>query len=395
MSNETNPSARHRPWPRRRILGSVLGLAVVVGTGAVAEASSYGDGFLRPGAVIGANGTAPTQGYGTAHGTGVPSFTPYQNGGTQNGWTQNGGTQNSWGNNPWMPSEHAAGNMWTWTGKGANRWGFQPVVNPGDPTFNQALSINNRGVIVGYFGSGEDDAHPNKGWWARTPYGQQSFRDVNYPGSTQTQVIGINDDGTVVGFYVEADKSTNGFVRWQGHYSSVDFPQSSTSQPPVNQLLGISRNGLAAGFYNDAAGNAHGYLFNVRTHRFAPIQLPWGATSVTVTGVNDDGTVVGFAVVRKVTVAFLVNRHTAQVIKLGNGKNTQALGVNRWGAVVGSFEDGAGMTHGFVWSKGRVRTVDAPWHAKSTVVNGLNDAGWIVGFFEDSTGNTKGFLARS
>ena len=31
---------------------------------------------------------------------------------------------------------------------------FQDVINPGDPTFNQELSINNAGTIAGYFGSG-------------------------------------------------------------------------------------------------------------------------------------------------------------------------------------------------------------------------------------------------
>src|SRR5215470_4044379 len=33
-----------------------------------------------------------------------------------------------------------------------------------DITFNQLLGINNEGVIVGYFGSGADAAHPNKGY---------------------------------------------------------------------------------------------------------------------------------------------------------------------------------------------------------------------------------------
>src|ERR1039458_5849220 len=31
---------------------------------------------------------------------------------------------------------------------------YQNVINPGDPTFNQELGINNAGTIAGYFGSG-------------------------------------------------------------------------------------------------------------------------------------------------------------------------------------------------------------------------------------------------
>jgi hypothetical protein len=381
----TDAPARRRPWPRGRILGSVIGLAVVVSTGAVAEASTHGDSFLTNG---GAKRTTTPTYHATTKKTDRDDVRP----------TATRTTDNDWARTNWHPSTTKTpwwmvNTNWMWTGWGTNHWGFRPVVDPMDPTFNQALGINDNGTIVGYFGSGADASHPNKGWWASAPYTAGSFRDVNFPGSVQTQVVGINDDGTVVGFYVEGDDSNHGFVRWHGQYITVDFPHT-TSSPAFNQLLGISPGGIAAGFWNDSAGHAHGYTFNTRTRKFTSIKLPWGVTSVTVTGVTDDGTVVGFAMIGKVTVAFEVNRHTATVIKLGDGKNTQALGVNRKGVVVGSYEDKAGKTRGFVWSKGNLKTVDAPWGAKSTVVNGLNDEGMIVGFFEDSSGNTKGFVAR-
>ncbi len=59
------------------------------------------------------------------------------------------------------------------------------VINPGDPTFNQLLGINNGGVIVGYFGSG-DAGHPNQGYTTTTA-NLMSFTPENFPGSVQTQ----------------------------------------------------------------------------------------------------------------------------------------------------------------------------------------------------------------
>src|ERR1039458_8111964 len=37
---------------------------------------------------------------------------------------------------------------------------YQNVINPGDPTFNQELGINNAGTIAGYFGSGAPNGTP-------------------------------------------------------------------------------------------------------------------------------------------------------------------------------------------------------------------------------------------
>jgi len=34
-------------------------------------------------------------------------------------------------------------------------YSFQTLDNPGDPTFNQLLGINNDGLIAGFFGNGQ------------------------------------------------------------------------------------------------------------------------------------------------------------------------------------------------------------------------------------------------
>src|SRR5215469_4177082 len=68
---------------------------------------------------------------------------------------------------------------------------FQTVVFPND-TFTQLLGINLAKEIAGYHGM-----TTNKGFVLTLP---SNFTDLNFPGSVQTQVIGINDVDRTVGF---------------------------------------------------------------------------------------------------------------------------------------------------------------------------------------------------
>jgi hypothetical protein len=128
----------------------------------------------------------------------------------------------------------------------AGTYEFLDVVNPGDVTFNQELGINNSATIAGYFGSGAPNAtpppytpNPNQGY----TYSAGSFTPENFPGSAQTQVTGINNAGTTVGFYADSNGATApnfiGVVDRGGVFSSVTAPATPSTGPTTNQLLGI------------------------------------------------------------------------------------------------------------------------------------------------------------
>jgi hypothetical protein len=265
--------------------------------------------------------------------------------------------------------------------------------DPADPTFNQLLGINDRGRVVGYFGSGADAAHPNKGFRIRSPY--TSFVNENVPGSVQTQVVGINNEGVNVGFSVDGGGATTGFVNLGGRFVPVSDPMTDPAAP-LTQLLGINGHEIAVGFYNDRGGAAHGFAYDIRSRAFTPVTLPVAADAVTATGINDHGDVTGFYTVGKTTTAFQLE-HTGRFARLsfGQGTNTQALGINDADQVVGSFVDGAGAMHGFLFSHGRLTQVDHPNGAQGTVVNGLNNQGQLVGFYVDAAGNTHGMIASA
>jgi hypothetical protein len=264
-------------------------------------------------------------------------------------------------------------------------YSFRTLDNSNDPTFNQLLGINNHNKIAGYGVQGSAD----RGYVLSNPLSQPSYRPENYPGSAQTQVAGINDNGVTVGQFFKAGR-LSGFYRQNGSYHKVTFPGSSGS----NELLGINNSGIAVGDFTDAVGDWHAYQLNINTHKFTRINVR-NSPNVTVTGINVAGAIVGFFTNAASKVVGFVRRANGVLVtfaKAGADGGTQALGINKGGLVVGAYTIGS-RTFGFTWSQGRFHTVNDPNGIGSTVITGVNNAGDLVGFYTDSHANTNGLLA--
>ncbi len=282
-------------------------------------------------------------------------------------------------------------------------YSFRTLDSANDPTFNQLLGINDSGKIAGYFGSGAQ-GHPNKGYTLLPPYRQTDYRNQNFPHSAQTQVTGLNNGKIQVGFYSTMNTSSmnnNNF----GYYSingrqfhKVNFPATHPASPPVDQLLGVNDSGLAVGFYLDAKGNSHGYLYDINTGKyFSENPGIVGLTSATATGINDPDSVTGFYTnAHGDTRGFLIRKALPHLFILNapHSDGTFPLGVNKFGEVVGFYTKGS-MNFGFTWTRrGGFQTVNDPNGIGNTFVNGINSAGDLVGFYVSGSGSTKGFLAR-
>jgi hypothetical protein len=273
---------------------------------------------------------------------------------------------------------------------------FTTLNNQADPTFNQLLGINQDGVIAGYFGSGMPaTTHPNKGYVLVPPYGQGQYINENFPGSQQTQVVGINDRGVTAGFWADAAGNNFGFYTRHGRFHEVNFPGSlNPGGTSVNQLLGVNDRDTAVGFYTDAAGSNHGYTYDIRDHRFHTVRVN-GAASLTAAAINNRGDVAGFYTdAGNVTHGFLRTRDGAITLDAPGATSTMATGVNDENEVVGVYTDAANNMHGFTWTPwGGFQTIDDPHGVGTTTVNGVNDQGDLVGFYVDAAGNTDGLLA--
>jgi hypothetical protein len=279
----------------------------------------------------------------------------------------------------------------------AQSFSFTTLDNPGDPTFNQLLGINDSGVIVGYFGSGAM-GHPNIGYEIAPPYATYTANMM--PGSAQTQATGINNAGLTTGFWAPTNTGMDanfGFVRdpvgKNFIYTSVTDPLEAAPLQ-ADQALGINNSGVVAGFYEDVNGNAHPFTYTMSTGAYATFTIG-SASSSFATGLNDNGQVCGFFVGSSngKNTAFIHQAGVLEKFNVPGASLTQFFGINNAGIAVGVFtKDGA--THGLYYtaSTGAWLQVDDPEAAQGTFLNGINNKGEIVGFYVDSSGNTHGMI---
>ena len=173
---------------------------------------------------------------------------------------------------------------------------FTTVDFPGT-TFNQLLGLDNRDQAAGYYADAARVDHPyifhNKGG---------VFVAITIPPATGgAQATGINDNGSISGFYIDSKGTNHGFLISEGEFTTLDFPEST-----FTQAFGLNNRGEVVGAYIDASGLTHGFIFDSRDSsdddrssgkgRFQSVDDPEGIGTTTINGVNDRGQIVGFYV---------------------------------------------------------------------------------------------------
>jgi PEP-CTERM motif len=279
---------------------------------------------------------------------------------------------------------------------------FQDIINPGDVTFNQELGINNAGKIAGYFGSGMAVGHPNKGYTTVPPSYNTSFTNENFPNSAQTQVTGINNVGTTVGFWSDTNLGSGdnnfGFTNVGGTFTNVNNPATG-SGPAINQLLGVNDGNIAVGFYVDTGGATHGYTYNIGTTTFsANIDDPNGVSATTAAAINNAGEIAGFYTdtITGAVRGFVDNSGAFSTIDVPGSMSTVLLGLNDNGFAVGDYVDGGGVMHGLLYdlNNNTFQNIDDPFGIGTTTINGINDKEQLVGFYVNGDDNTIGLVAN-
>ena len=119
--------------------------------------------------------------------------------------------------------------------------------------------------MFGYFGSGADANHTNKGYQLLPPYAQGDFATRHFPGSAQTQVVGISDTGIAVAFSVTPNGANSGFWRARGRHRAGEFRTLGEEAVPRMNRVGAGfqsgRNDEVAaqvGIRGGRAGQAYG-----------------------------------------------------------------------------------------------------------------------------------------
>ena len=81
----------------------------------------------------------------------------------------------------------------------------------------------------------------------------------------------------------------HGWLKVQGHFTVLDYPGSTGTQ-----ALGLNNKGLVVGSWTDTSGNSHGFVYTVASGTFTSVDDPDGIGTTLVNGINDKGMLVGF-----------------------------------------------------------------------------------------------------
>ena len=276
------------------------------------------------------------------------------------------------------------------------QWTFTRIDVP-NGSDTEALGINASGQIVGSYVDSNGRGH---GFLLDN----DTFTTIDPPGAVFTQAVGINGSGHIVGHYQDSSFADHGFLLDRGREEDRDtFITIDVPGAPATQALGINASGQIVGVYRDSSGTGHGFLLNRARkeedrHTFITIDVP-GATRTEAFGINSRGQIVGLYVAGSTFHGFLLDRgreedrDTFTTIDVPGATSTEAFGINPAGHIVGFYDDSTGMGHGFLLAGGIFTTIDFPEATFSTSAVGINPAGEIVGQYI-ATNGTHGFVAR-
>lgn len=213
-------------------------------------------------------------------------------------------------------------------------------------------------------------------------------------GSTETIAFGVNDSGTITGFWLDSSGQEHGFVGPDdgSNYTSFDDPTD-----PDTQARGIGKDGTVTGATNVLCGNPNCYV---------PFERK---PSGTLTDITMNGTTMNYLAqgINKKDVFTGSYENSSSQIFGYTGKNAQfskniklrgisniavaGRGMDDAGDIVGWYEDSSGIQHGFYMAKGKKAvTIDDP----NGVTNpeGINNNGEISGLYMDSSNARHGFI---
>jgi len=117
-------------------------------------------------------------------------------------------------------------------------------------------------------------------------YSGGSFSTIEVPGAIQTVPTGINNNGQIVGWFIDTSRNYHGFLDDSGNLTTIDIPGSR-----FTQAHGINDCGQIVLDFLGSDGYDHAVLDDGGT--FTMINVP-GATYTFAEGINNGGQIVGY-----------------------------------------------------------------------------------------------------
>lgn len=196
----------------------------------------------------------------------------------------------------------------------------------------------------------------------------------------------INDHGQIVGQFIDQNGTGHGFVYQDGVLCQIDYPGASSTN-----IIGINNLGQMVGMFN-AITATFGFFYDRGT--FGQLMFPGAGNLTIANAINDRGEIVGiFQDTAGVGHGFLYKANQYQQLQVPGTRETSAEAINASGQIVGAYPDSKG-THGFVYLENVgafVMPLDCQ-RTKITTLRAINNEGQIAGGCIDTAGNEQPFL---
>jgi probable HAF family extracellular repeat protein len=246
-----------------------------------------------------------------------------------------------------------------------------------------AADINASGQLVGIYVDQDNQDQAFR-------YADGKFKDINFAQIKAGIPRGINADGDLSGFYGSTrahghrQVGVHGFLKQHGKVTTLDFPAST-----LTEAIGLNDFNQVVGDYRDLNGVFHGFLY--QNGKFTTIDVPFpGVVTSAPSGINNNGHIAGFyddAIARH---GFFYDGVSFTTVDVPSVDETAISDINDDDLMVGAYFDGTTL-HGFLYDGGTLHTIDVPG-ALMTQPLGINNLGQIVGAYHDGT-EWHGFLA--
>ncbi len=216
-------------------------------------------------------------------------------------------------------------------------------VEPAGSNNSRIRGVNFAGLMVGFYSRPDFDF-----FHGFLRINDSTYRDIVPPDATgDSLALGINSLNEIVGGYVGADGNEHGFINSGDVYiAPADCPGY-----PNTQINGINDNETLVGFCNDGV-NFTGAIYDIPSMTLTLFQcLNLGAVDTIATAINNNGVVVGAYDTPNTTHGFVTfdMGQTCIQIDFPDAPNTQVMGISTSGTLVGFyFDDDVNYIRSFV-----------------------------------------------
>jgi uncharacterized membrane protein len=216
------------------------------------------------------------------------------------------------------------------------------------------------------------------------------FSKTNLPGALQTFPYGVNNAGVTVGQYEDKATLLHGYVLNGKKLTKLDDPKGTKTA-----CFGLNPNGAIAivGYYFNSKGNAVGFLY--RRGKFTDIPGPKGATNSDASAINDSGAIVGsYTDSSGISHGFLLKGTTYTTLNVPGATYTVGTGINNKGSIVLYWEDSKGLLESSIYNGKTYKTINVPGAIGGSAAQAINSAGDVVYQWADSSA-VHGALLRA